>query len=481
MEVTARLGVPQELLTDNGSNFVSKVMQRFCTVTGIKQIRTSPYHPQTNGMVERFNGTIKNLLRKLVSNPEVEWDNCIPYALWACRGTIHKSTGFYPYQLLFGKTMRMPLDQLVRFWKGKEGEDASSASEYVQTLRANIELVRDLAYEKERIEKVIQKGYYDQKARERSFKVGSFVLVFRLTLKNKLLNQWQGSYPIIEVVTPVTNRVDVGEKNSKPRTYHVNYMKKWNSPSAAVFLAESEEWEGLEEEGKGNRDTSLHESQLHELEKFKTYYRDVLRDVPGKTSLVYHSIPTGDACPVRLPPYRLTHKAQETLREEIKILLGQGIIKPSTSPWAAPIVLMPKKDGTRRMCVDYRKSNSIVTNDPYPLSNIEQLIANLGNSSYITTLDPTKGYHQVPVKKEQIEKTAFITPYGKYEYLTMPFGLVTAPSTFQRLMDRILQGLHGFAVTYLDDILIHSSTWEEHLEHLTIIFNKLREAGLTFR
>ena len=87
----------------------------------------------------------------------------------------------------------------------------------------------------------------------------------------------------------------------------------------------------------------------------------------------------------------------------------------------------------------------------------------------------------MPVKKDQIEKTAFITPYGKYEYLTMPFGLVTASSTFQRLMDRILQGLHGFAVAYLDDILIHSSTWEEHLEHLTIVFDKLREAGLTVK
>ena len=93
------------------------------------------------------------------------------------------------------------------------------------------------------------------------------------------------------------------------------------------------------------------------------------------------------------------------------------------------------------MCVDYRKLNSVTINDPYPLQNIEQLIANLRNSRYITTLDLTKGYLQVPVKRDQIKKTAFITPYGKYEYLTKPFRLVTAPSTFQRLMDRILHGI----------------------------------------
>ena len=159
-------------------------------------------------MVERFNGTIKHLLRKLVSNPDVEWDNCIPYVLWAYQGTIHKSTGYSQFQLLFAKTMRMPLNQLVRFWNRKEGEDASSTSVYVKTLRANTELVRDLVNEKEMSEKVKRKGYYDQEAIECSFKVGSFVLVFRLTLVNKLLYQWQGPYPITEVVTPVTYRID---------------------------------------------------------------------------------------------------------------------------------------------------------------------------------------------------------------------------------------------------------------------------------
>ena len=200
-----------------------------------------------------------------MSNTEAEWDKCISYVLWAYRGTIHKSTSFSPYQLLFGKTMRMPLDQLVRFWKGKEEEDSSSASEYVQTLQANIELVQDLAYEKENSEKVKQKGYYDQKTKERIFEVGSFVLVFKPTMKDKLSNQWQGSFPIVKVLTPVTYQVDAGTKNKQYHTYHVNFMKEWKSLSAEIFLVRTDEWKGLEKKERVNKDTSMPETQLCEL------------------------------------------------------------------------------------------------------------------------------------------------------------------------------------------------------------------------
>ena len=104
------------------------------------------------------------------------------------------------------------------------------------------------------------------------------------------------------------------------------------------------------------------------------------------------------------------------------------------------------------MCVDYRKLNKVTVNDPYPLPNIEELIANLGSSRLITTLDLTKGYYQVPVTPKHQEKTAFVTPYGKYKFVTMPFGLISAPFTFLRLMDEALDGLHEFSEAYLDDI-----------------------------
>ena len=139
---------------------------------------------------------------------------------------------------------------------------------------------------------------------------------------------------------------------------------------------------------------------------------------------------------------------------------------------------MTKKDGKLCMCVDHRKLNAITRGDPYPLRNIEEMINSIGKSPFITTLDLIKGYYQVPVAEGSREKTAFVTTYGKYQFRTVPFGLVTAPSTFQRLMDHVLEGIHQFTTAYLDDVLIHSATWEEHLHHLTTVFQRLRWAGL---
>ena len=183
----------------------------------------------------------------------------------------------------------------------------------------------------------------------------------------------------------------MGGKGNKYRTYHVNCMRKWNFPSAAVFLVEEEEEENL---GKTEKDPTqnMPASQNMDLIKFKEIYRDVLLEVPGRTTLVCHEIPTGSALPIRLPPYRLAHHSKEVLREEIKTLLDQDIIKSSKSPWAVPIVSVKKKDGTQRMCVDYRRLNKVTINDPYPLPNIDDLISNLGASKYITMLNLIKGY-----------------------------------------------------------------------------------------
>ena len=419
-----------------------------------------------------------SVLRKLTQNDKVEWDKCLPFVLWAYRGTVHATTGFSPYKLLFGREMRMPLDEQVRFWKGKEVQNEMDITEHIEVMRANMEVVRDFAQQNEEREKRAQKHYHDRKVVERKFEVGDFVLVFRPTQKNKLLNEWQGPFIVTKQITEVTYQVDTGASGKCHKMFHVDAMKSWTSTAPAVFLTEDQEMDDLFESNEEIKSNALSLMQHTQLTQLKEKYKDIIQDVPGRTRLVHHDILTGNSPPIRLPPYRLAHTAQEVLREEIKSLLEQNIIEPSKSPWSVPIVLVPKKDGTTRMCVDYRKLNAVTTGDPYPLPHIEDLINDIGSAKYITTLDLTKGYYQVPMGEDSREKTAFVTPYGKYQFVTMPFGLVSAPSTFQRLMDHVLQGLHSFSTAYLDDILICSNTWEEHVQHLTEVFGRLREAGL---
>lgn len=141
-------------------------------------------------------------------------------------------------------------------------------------------------------------------------------------------------------------------------------------------------------------------------------------------------------------------------------MLDQGIVVPSTSEWAAPVIVVPKKDGTKRLCVDFRKLNQVTKADPYPIPRVEERIDRLGRARYISALDLTKGYWQVPVAEDSQHKTTFITPFGKYQFTTMPFGLMGAPSTFQRLMNQVLEDVQEYAAAYLDDVLVHSNTWK---------------------
>ncbi len=156
-----------------------------------------------------------------------------------------------------------------------------------------------------------------------------------------------------------------------------------------------------------------------------------------------------------------------------------GIIEPSFSEWASPIVIVKKKDGKIRICVDYRKLNANTPMDAYPMPRVDELIDRLGKATYITTLDLARGYWQVPVSEKDRLKTAFITPKGLFQFRVMPFGLNGAPATFQRLMDTAIRELEGYTAVYLDDIIIFSKTWEEHLEHIKAVLTRLRERNLT--
>jgi hypothetical protein len=211
-------------------------------------------------------------------------------------------------------------------------------------------------------------------------------------------------------------------------------------------------------------------------------YPEVVTSVMGCTPLAEHRIDTGDARPIYGARFRKSPAEVEETQRQVDELVKRGVVKESESPWAAPVVLARKSDGTWRFCVDYRRLNAVTERDSYPLPRIDATLDRLGGSLYFTTMDLLSGFWQVPVREEDRAKTAFCTTSGLYEWSVMPMGLINSPATFQRLMDRVLGKLrYTFALVYLDDIMVHSRTWEEHAVHLVAVFECLKKAGLTVK
>ena len=222
-------------------------------------------------------------------------------------------------------------------------------------------------------------------------------------------------------------------------------------------------------------------SERNNLNDLINEFDDVLSIKPGKTDLIEHNIVTSTTKPIKLPPYRVPQAYQTMVMQEIKKMLNQGIIEPSVSEWALPIVPILKKDGSLRLCVDYRCLNAISETNAYLMPRIDDLLDRLGQAHFLSTLDLTQGYWQVPMAQTSCHKTAFVTPFGQFQFTVMPFGLSGAPSTFQQMMDSLIKDKHNFAAAYLDDLIIFSNTWENHMHHLRTILQQLCKAKLTVK
>ncbi|CAK1593440.1 unnamed protein product [Parnassius mnemosyne] len=199
---------------------------------------------------------------------------------------------------------------------------------------------------------------------------------------------------------------------------------------------------------------------------------------------IKHKIRTKNEDPIYVRPYRQAPMQVDEINRQVDKLLKDNVIQESHSPWNAPVHLVPKKMDASgeikfRMVIDYRRLNDITIDDKYPLPNITDLFDKLGKSSYFSTIDLASGYHQIEIEEQDRQKTAFSTQNGHYEFLRMPFGLKTAPATFQRTMDSVLRGLQGIhCMVYLDDIIVFSTSLEEHIQKLRTIFDRIRATNL---
>jgi hypothetical protein len=183
--------------------------------------------------------------------------------------------------------------------------------------------------------------------------------------------------------------------------------------------------------------------------------------------------------PIYKTPYRMATPELVELKEHIKELLEKGFIHPSSSPWGAPVIFVPKKDGTRRLCMDYRALNEVTIKNKYPLPRIDDLFNQLCGACVFSKIDLRSGYHQLKILECDIPKTTFVSRYGPYEYTVISFGLTNAPAYFMYLMNKVfMEYLDKFVVVFIDDILVYSRREEEHEEHLRLALQKLRENRL---
>ena len=224
------------------------------------------------------------------------------------------------------------------------------------------------------------------------------------------------------------------------------------------------------------------EKQLKDVPIVRDYpevFPEDLSGLPPPRQVEFHIDLVPGAASVARAPYRLAPSEMQELSSQLQELLDKGYIRPSSSPWGAPVLFVKKKDGSFRMCIDYRELNKLTVKNRYPLPRIDDLFDQLQGSSIYSKIDLRSGYHQLRVQEEDVPKTSFRTRYGHYEFQVMPFGLTNAPAVFMDLMNRVCKPyLDKFVIVFIDDILIYSKDKQEHEQHLKLILELLKKEEL---
>ena len=311
VKIFSRVGVPKEILTDQGTNFTSQLLAELYSMLHVRPIRTTPYHPQTDGLVERFNQTLKLMLRKVMVKEGKDWDKLLPYLLFAYREVPQASTGFSPFELLYGHQVRGPLDVLSESWQSSQKSDESVVS-HILSVREKLVTMRELVSTNLQQAQAQQKKWYDHNASEREFQEGDMVLLLLPTSSNKLLAQWQGPYRVIKRMSKVNYLIDMPHRRKKKQVYHINLLKKWESPCALGLTACEVDEESELPDWRGDPVTrpvvgaQLTSPQKEELSDVLNDFEDVLQRKPGRTHVIEHAI-NASGKPIRQQAYRSPH------------------------------------------------------------------------------------------------------------------------------------------------------------------------------
>uniref|UniRef100_A0A8C5M2Q8 Gypsy retrotransposon integrase-like protein 1 n=1 Tax=Leptobrachium leishanense TaxID=445787 RepID=A0A8C5M2Q8_9ANUR len=304
LQIFSRVGFPQEILSDQVTQFTAEVTQQLWKLCGIKPLYSSPYHPQTNGLCERFNGTLKQLLRTFTLSHN-DWERHLPHLLFAYREVPQEATGFSPFALLYGRRVRGPLDLLREHWEGTLSKEGTSVIDYVLEFRDRLQRLTALVQDNLKAAQTRQKRWYDRSARDRTFQLGQKVLALRPVKQNKLQAAWQGPYKIIEKLCDTTFIAASCSNEKIQRNFHVNMLKPYHEREeavAAICAPDVGDLEGLplpvlpgDPRAKGGvADVRLGEglSSRHreQAQQLLQEHQDLFSSLPGYTTVALHRV-----------------------------------------------------------------------------------------------------------------------------------------------------------------------------------------------
>ena len=310
--------------------------------------------------------------------------------------------------------------------------------------------------------------------------------------------QWKGPYEVVEVVNRMDYKVKVDDRVG---TYHIILLKKFEErddtviSGMAIIEAEPSSEIGIVDDDsllnlvclKGEetyKDVQISENltaeQQADVTRLLDEFQCIFTDMHGTTHLAEHKIELTTKSPICVRPYPIPYAKRQEVEKEVQAMLEADVIEPAMSDYNSPIVLVKKKDGTNRFCVDFRRINLVTKFDIEPMGNPEDIMSKLKDDKFLSKIDLSKGFWQFLVEKSSQHLTGFSTTDGSYTFKKMLFGLVNSGSTFNRMMRKLLHGCSN-ADNYVDDILGHTRRWDDHLVTLRDIFTRVRDAGLTLK
>ena len=495
-------GLPQSIQSDQGTNFMSNLFQQVMHHLGIKQFKSSAYHPESQGALERFHQTLKNMIRTYCLEFQKDWDEGVHLLLFATREAVQESLGFSPFELVFGHSVRGPLKLLKEKWLCED--TTLNILDYVSKFKEKLLRATEIAQQNLKKTQTKMKQYYDKDARSRTFQPGDKVLAFLPIPGHSLQARYFGPYEVESKINDLNYVIKTPGRRKQRQFCHINMLKAYIErdntdmvkPIATLATDQSrqhlEEYDIVEQMVESNiklrnsdvlsdlntKLNHLSSAQQTELKNLINQFKHLFPDVPSKTNIIYHDVDVNGALPIKQHPYRLSPEKLEHLRKEVKYMLENDIIEPCSSGWSSPCVLVPKPDRSYRFCTDFRKVNAVTKTDSFPIPRIDDCIDRIGQAKFVTKFDLLKGYWQVPLTERAKEVSAFVTPDGLYRYKVMPFGMKNSPATFQRLMNSIVSEIDS-CECYIDDVIIYSKDWSEHLKILTQFFQKVSKANLT--